>query len=229
MIEKRNPNNLFVVSPSQIGMLLECPRCLWMYFREGLKRPSGPFPSLPGGFDGLFKKYFDGFRKEGTLPPELFGKIDGKLFDDTTLLSVWQNNWKGISAEFPEYRMLLRGAIDDLIVDQDGRFVPLDFKTRGYPTKEATAAHYQTQLDCYALLFSANGYSVADYGYLLFFWPKKYREHSAEFETELIKMSVDANRGKEILAKAAEIIRGKEPSAHSECEFCRFRSFGNVD
>ena len=100
---------MFKVSPSAIGMLLECPRCLWLHYREDVKRPSGIFPSLPGGMDGTFKTYFDSWRQQGKLPPEIEGKVNGKLFDDMEKLSVWRNNWKGLSAEFPEYDILLKG------------------------------------------------------------------------------------------------------------------------
>ena len=217
------------VSPSQIGMLFECPRCLWLFFREGLKRPSGPFPSLPGGFDLLFKKYFDDYRRKGELPPELDGKVEGKLFDKMDKLDVWRNNWKGISVEFLELGLLLKGAIDDLIVNEKGEFVPIDFKTRGYPTKEDTAAHYQTQLDLYALLFKENGHSVASYGYLLFFWPKKYGGYSADFNTELVNMEISPDRGLATLKEVVRIVKGREAPAHSDCEFCRFREFDNGD
>lgn len=217
------------VSPSQIGMLLECPRCLWLYFREGLRRPSGLFPSLPGGFDRLFKDYFDGFRENGKLPPELEGKTDGELFGDVRQLNIWRNFRQGILGEFQELDLRLKGAIDDLIVTRKGEFVPLDFKTRGYPTKEDTALHYQTQLDLYALLFEKNGYQLAGYGYLLFFWPKKYGAGIAEFETEAIKMDLDTNRGYEILKTVVRIVKGKQPPAHSDCEFCRFREFATEE
>lgn len=219
--------SFIVVSPSQIGILLECPRCLWLYFREGLKRPSGPFPSLPGGFDLLFKKYFDDYRQKAKLPPELEGQVDGKLFDDVEKLDTWRNNRRGISAEFTEMDLLLKGAIDDLIVNPSGEFVPLDFKTRGFELKEDTAAHYQTQLDLYTLLFKKSGHPVASYGYLLFFWPKKYGRHSADFNAELVKIEVSPERGFETLKEVMRIVKGSTPSASSDCGFCRFREFGN--
>ena len=228
MAQKTAEAPVIKISPSQIGMLLECPRCLWLFFREGLKRPSGPFPSLPGGFDLLFKKYFDEYRRVGKLPPELEGSVEGKLFDEMDKLDVWRNNWKGISAEFPELGLLLKGAIDDLIVNKKRELVPLDFKTRGYPIKEDTAAHYQTQLDLYALLFKENGYPVASYGYLLFFWPKKYGGHSADFNTELVNMEISPDRGIDTLKEVVRIVKGHQPAAHSDCEFCRFREVGSA-
>jgi len=226
-MKKEITKTLLKVSPSQIGMLLECPRCLWLYFREGLKRPSGIFPSLPGGFDRLFKTYFDAYREREALPPELDKLKEEKLYQDRKLLDVWRNNWKGISYEFNDLDLTLKGAIDDLLVNDKGEFVPIDFKTRGYPLKEDTAAHYQTQLDLYTLLFEKNGYPVADHGYLLFFWPKKYEKNSADFETELIKMKVSHQNGFEVLQEVVRIIKDGEPKAHSDCEFCRFREFNN--
>ena len=58
-----------------------------------MHRPSGPFLSLSGGMDRKLKIYFDRYRTEGKLPPEL----EGKLFEDLKLLDVWRNNRKGLS------------------------------------------------------------------------------------------------------------------------------------
>lgn len=219
---------LYRISPSLIGMLLECPRCLWLHFREGVKRPSGPFPSLPGGMDGTFKAYFDEHRAAGTLPPEIDGKVEGKLFTDRSKLDVWRNNWKGLRTEFPEYGLELKGAIDDLLVAKDGRFMPFDFKTRGYPTKEDTHKHYQHQLDLYALLLENHGMPPSDTGYLLFFWPTAYALGAAQFATDVVKMSVDPDRGEQVLQKTHAILKGDTPQAHAECAFCEYRENGVV-
>ena len=99
------------VSPSAIGNLLECPRCLWLYFNEGIERPRGIFPSLPSGMDGVFKDYFDGFRKKRLLPPEIEGKVIGKLFDDLEKLTKWREidfGRGGFRAEFPEFDFFSR-------------------------------------------------------------------------------------------------------------------------
>lgn len=211
------------ISPSLIGSLLECPRCLWLHFKEGIKRPSGVFPSLPGGMDAVFKIYFDSYREKSVLPPEIVGKVDGKLFTDVGKLKVWRSNWKGFQAEFPEYDLLLKGAIDELLVAPDGTFIPFDFKTRGYPLKEDTHEHYRHQLDLYALLFEKNGHKIADHGYLLFFYPSSYAKNKAIFETELVKMDVSSSRGMEVLARVHAIVSGEKPAAHAECGYCIYR------
>jgi len=213
------------VTPSQLGMLMECPRCAWLYFKRGLARPMGPFPSLPGGFDLLFKNYFDSFRSQDLLPPELAGKVEEKLFPGMEKLRIWRSNMQGIRAEFPEYNILLKGAIDEMLVANSGDLVVLDFKTRGYPVKEDSHTYYQTQLDLYALLFDKNGYRVAPYGYLLFFWPSSYAQHGSKFETELVKVATSPQGGRRALENLKEILAREIPPSASRCEFCRYRTF----
>ena len=123
-----------------------------MLYREGLIRPDGIFPSLPNGMDGVFKGYFDRYRGTGELPSEIDGKVKGKLFEDVGKLNIWRSRFNGLQAEFSEFNMILKGAIDDLLVAPDGKYIPFDFKTRGYAIKEDTHKHYQHQLDLYSLL-----------------------------------------------------------------------------
>lgn len=214
------------ISPSGISYLLECPRCLWLHINENKKRPRGIYPSLPDGMDNVFKKYFDEYRGRGELPPEIDGKIEGKLFDDVKLLNSWREfnfGRGGIRAEIPEYDMLLSGAIDDLLVSPDNKFTLFDFKTRGYPTKEDTHEHYRHQLDLYALLFEKNGLALTGYGYLLFFWPESYGLGMANFRTELVKMDVSPSRGMSVLQKVRSIIDSPTPATHQACEYCIYR------
>lgn len=219
---------MFKVSPSGIGLLLECPRCLWLYVNEGIKRPSGIFPSLPSGMDEIFKNYFDVYRKKGTLPPEIKGQIkNAKLYEVVSKLNTIRDidyGRGGLQAEFPEYNILLRGTLDELMVDKSGKYIPFDFKTRGYPLKEDTHEHYQHQLDLYSLLLEENGYHSSDIGYLLFFWPKSYKEGKADFLTELVKMKISPKAGKAILKKVDKIVTGEAPKAHTDCEYCLYRS-----
>ncbi len=218
------------ISPSAVGMLLECPKCLWLYANEGIKRPFGIFPSLPGGMDGLFKNYFDTYRKKGELPPEIDGKVDGKLFTDLKKLDPWRNinfGRGGLVTQFPDLDLVLRGAIDELLINSKGEHVQFDFKTRGYPTKEDTHKHYQHQLDLYSLLFARNDLKTANYGYLLFFWPTTYKKGGANFETKLIKMDVGPERGMKIVKEVHEIINNPKPEAHEKCQYCMYRDLGN--
>lgn len=219
-------DKFITISPSLVGYLSECPRCLWLHYNESVKRPRGAFPSLPDGMDDTFKKYFDTFRAQGTLPPEIESKVEGRLYDDLGKLDVWRNTnfgRGGLAAEFPEISIRLRGAIDDLLVSDDGKYIPLDFKTRGYPAKEDTHRHYQHQLDCYALLFEQNNMPPAGFGYLLFFWPERYHDHAAYFQSELVKLDVQPERARELLRKVRNLLDGPIPPSHETCEYCLYR------
>lgn len=218
---------MYKVSPSGIGFLLECPRCLWLYANEQIKRPRGIFPSLPSGMDEIFKNYFDSYRIMGELPPEIDGKVDGKLYGELEKLKTWRDidfGRGGLVTEFPEFKLVLRGAIDELLINNNDEYVMFDFKTRGYPTKEDTHKHYQHQLDLYALLFEKNKLKPAAYGYLLFFWPKEYQKRGVRFETQLIEMKISAENGINILKKVHEIVSAPKPKAHANCEYCLYSS-----
>ncbi len=144
----------FKLSPSSINLFLECPRCFYLSLVKNIKRPSGPFPSLPGGMDKILKVHFDRFMEKGELPPELKENNevkDCKLFDDKELLDVWRSNFKGISYFDSKSGVLLRGAVDNILV-KGKKLIVLDYKTRGYPLKEDTHEHYQTQMDIYNFL-----------------------------------------------------------------------------
>lgn len=217
------------VSPSGIGMLLECPRCLWLYANEKISRPAGIFPSLPSGMDEIFKKYFDSYRAKDKLPPEIAGKVDGTLFDDFTRLNKYRNinfGKGGLKTVFPKYSIRLQGAVDELLVNEKKEYIPLDFKTRGYPTKENTHQHYQHQLDLYALLLEKNNLRPSPFGYLLFFWPKEFKEGQATFATKLVRMAISANAGLNVLKKVHQIVSRPKPSTHADCEYCLYRAVG---
>src|SRR3989344_1807319 len=90
------------LSPSSLNVFLECPKCFWSDLAKGAGRPRGIFPSLPGGMDGLIKKYFDKYRALGKLPPELEGKIEAELFLDNELLNQWRSWRTALAYEDPE-------------------------------------------------------------------------------------------------------------------------------
>ena len=120
------------LSPSSLSLLKECPKCFWLHFNKGIKRPDSIFPSLPSGMDRILKAHFDSFRNKGLLPPEL-EKLNGhvKLFDNIELLKVWRNNLNGIQW-IDENGTIFRGAVDN-ILQKDDKLIILDYKTRGYP------------------------------------------------------------------------------------------------
>lgn len=208
--------------------MIDCPRCFWLQIVKGVKRPSGPFPSLPSGMDMILKKHFDRFMGMGKLPPELKEEDSVKgcsLFNDKESLSVWRNNRKGLEYVDPKSGILLHGAIDNLLV-KGRNLIVLDYKTRGFPLKEDTHEHYMTQMDLYNFLLRKNGFGTEDYSLLLFYYPKEVLETGdVVFDTKIVKVKSDPSRGERIFLKAVSIVQmGEPPEASEGCEFCNWES-----
>ena len=218
------------LSPSTISLFMECPRCFWLQFNKNIHRPRGIFPSLPGGMDGVIKKYYDSYRKLGKLPPEVDGKLTGKLLADEKLLKSWQSNWEGIKYFNKDLSALMKGVLDDCLVD-GGTYIPLDYKTRGYDLKDDSTSYYQHQLDIYCYLLAKNGYKITNYAYLVYYFPKAVKENGqVEFNVEPKKVETDIKHAEQLFKDAVACLRGPEPKRHTDCscEFCNwgFEAFG---
>lgn len=212
------------LSPSRLGLFAECPRCFWLALREGLSRPSGPFPSLPGGMDREIKAHFDRYRERGALPPELDGQVDERLHPDQSFLAG-ARDWR-TEPKLRDERLdvVLRGGIDDLLVADDGSLVVLDYKTRGYPPKgDGRPDYYVRQLNCYNLLLRESGHPTADHAYLLYYHPETVRGDGAMgFHTDLVEVQVDVGAAHQLLEDAVATLDGTLPDAATGCEFCEW-------
>ena len=219
--------NQYKLSPSSINLMLECKKCFYLQLVKKIKRPDSIFPSLPSGMDRILKAHFDRFMEKGELPPEIkeYGIANGyKLFNNKEKLDIWRNNLKGIQYKDKTSGILLRGAVDN-ILSKGNKLIVLDYKTRGYPLKEDTHEHYQTQMDIYNFLLRKNSYQTEDYAYLLFYYPKEVNEKGdIIFHTELVKINTDVNKGEEIFNEAIEILNPEEePKSNENCQFCGYR------
>jgi len=212
-----------ILSPSRLSLFKECPRCFWLDVKGIKKRPRGIFPSLPGGMDSVLKKYYDIFRVKGELPPEIEGKLKGKLFEDTEKLKIWRNNFKGLQYTDEKSGFGLRGALDELFVTDDGFFVPLDYKTRGWPIKEDSHTYYQHQLDIYCFLLEKNGMKTTDYAYLVFYHPSSVdQDGKFSFKVEIVKVKTNKNDGEKLFLDAVKVLLGNEPECSEECCWCNW-------
>jgi len=209
------------LSPSTLNLFSECPRCFWLHINERIHRPRGIFPSLPGGMDGVIKIYFDKYRKIDKLPPEIEGEVRGKLIKDLNLLNRWRNWRTGLEYKDEVLGATLFGALDDCLQEND-KYMPLDYKTRGYPPREGDSEkYYGNQINSYALMLEANGYPVSDVGYLVYYFPKEVAENGqVSFNIKVVELKVDPNKAKKVLTDAIKLLSGPIPSHHSECEYC---------
>jgi hypothetical protein len=213
----------YFLSPSTLNIFVECPRCFWLKLNEKLSRPQQPSSTLPRGMDLLIKDYFDTYRSKNELPPELVGKLKGGLFSNLELLNRWRNWQSGL--RFKDETLggsVLFGALDDCIVE-DGLYIPLDYKTRGFDLKEDSTSYYLNQISFYSLLLEKNGYRTTSFGYLVFYILKELSENGmAKFEITVIKIDTDINKSYSIFKNAVEILNGPIPSMNTKCTFCQW-------
>ncbi|MCX8189869.1 MAG: PD-(D/E)XK nuclease family protein [Candidatus Diapherotrites archaeon] len=213
------------LSPTTLALFLECERCFWLHFVKGIKRPDFVFPSLQSGMDKIIKEHFDRYIDKGVLPPEIRKNAlcDGfKLFSDKEKLREWRNSRRGLQY-IDNSGIVLAGAIDS-ILEHNGKLIVLDFKTRGSAPKEDSASYYELQLDIYNLLLRKNGYETEDYGYLLFYYPKEIKETGEiVFESDLVKVMTNPERGAEVFKRALALLCLKEPpEPNKNCGFCNW-------
>lgn len=215
------------LSPSTLNLFLECPRCFWLHINENIHRPRGPFPSLPMGMDSVIKIYFDKYRAKNELPPEIQGKVEGKLINDLELLNKWRN-WKtGLEYKDEVLGVSLFGALDDCLVDSSTSseqvyYIPVDYKTRGSePRKGESEKYYGNQLNCYTLLLEENSRLVRNFGYLIYYYPKEVEGGGRfNFNVEVIRLNTDPKQAKKVIEDAVKLLNSPIPPHHSECEYC---------
>jgi len=208
---------IYRLSPSTLRLFKDCERCFWLHLNKKVRRPSGPFPSLPSGMDKVIKEYFDAARGKGIMPAEVPAGLS--LFHDTELLKTWRSNFKGLTYTTKEGDTL-RGAVDDILVTKKGELVVLDFKTRGYPLKENTASFYEDQLIVYTYLLKKNGHKTVDHAYLLFYYPKKVTTNNVSFYREIIKVTIDTTSAEKTFREALNCLRKVIPEPSKECQYC---------
>ena len=138
----------------------------------------------------MIKSYFDRYR--GSLPPELQGAVKGVLVPDMVLMNKWRNWRTGLEYNDKKINATLFGALDDCLLI-DGLYTPLDYKTRGSaPEPGSSERNYQVQLDSYALLLEANGYSVSHLGYLIYYFPEEVREQGqVKFNVKVVAITAE--------------------------------------
>ncbi|MBI2003367.1 MAG: PD-(D/E)XK nuclease family protein [Parcubacteria group bacterium] len=213
---------MYILSASSLALFNECPRCFYLQVKEGVRRPQGiPMP-LYNKMDFLVKDYFDGFRAKNELPPQLEGLVEGKLFDNQELLRKWRNWRTGLNFIDKKAGAKLVSALDDCLVSEDNRFLPLDYKSKGEIRDDSHIFH-QNQLNIYTWLLDENGYPAKDVGYLVFFAPLKIlNDNLIKFNIIPKRIETSKDSAKELFYKAVNVLNGPIPEKHENCDYCRW-------
>jgi hypothetical protein len=200
------------LSPNSLNLYRDCPRCFWLQFNKGIKRPSGIFPSLPGGMDGILKVYFGQFRGTDNLPPIIDGRVEGQLLNPLP---------KSLMHKDTQLQAILHGKLDDALDFGDGTYAPLDHKTRGYAPKEEILDAYQLQMDVYDFLMEQNQMPTRHLAYLVYYYPTPGQLHEKfPFEVVIKPVATDPGRAQQIFADAVKLLRGDMPPASKVCGYC---------
>ncbi|MCQ9208745.1 MAG: PD-(D/E)XK nuclease family protein [Omnitrophica bacterium] len=171
--------------------------------------------------DLVIKRYFDRYRLNNELPPEVQGKMEGKLFSDIATLEKWRN-WRNSNLRYEDKaaNAVLIGALDDCLVERSYH-IPLDYKTRGSELKGDPRKYYQNQLDCYCLMLESCGFKTKGIAYLLYYWPLEVRQEGVvKFHVEPIRIETDIESAKRIVQDAARLLSGPIPKSGADCEYC---------
>ena len=203
------------LSASTLKLFQECPRCFWLHVNKQIERPRGPFPSLPSGMDRVLKQYFDAYRRRGTLPPLVAGKLQGTL--TTHPLTLGFNDART--------KARLWGKLDDCLVLSDARLAPIDHKTRASAPDDVSYSqkYYQFQMDVYTLLLERNGHRTSRTAYLVYYFPREGELHEGfPFGVEVHTLTTDPDSAYDVFAAACRCLAGSLPSAAAACEYCRW-------
>lgn len=203
----------YKLSPSNLNLLEDCPRCFWLHMVKKIRRPSGPMSSIPIKMDSIIKHYFNKYRDIGQLPPIIEGQVSG-------LLAVGMP--KTLKHQL-DNGVTLWGRPDEYLKLEDDNIVALDHKTK---SKEPEDVHpsYHLQLDVYSLLLELMGYDTTNKAYLAFYYPDECDLHNGmPFNCTIIEVKTNPSAVEKLVEKAFTILNGELPKSNENCEYCRWR------
>lgn len=216
-------NNKIKLSPSALNKFIRCPRCFWLEKNRDIRAPRGVFPSLPSGMDIIIKEYFDRCRKHGVVP----SVIKSLPFELSLVSKEKIDNWRDykiteLKYENKKHNAILSGALDDC-ARCGNRYIPIDYKTKGFALKKGDEKFYQVQLDCYSLILTASGYDTVGKAYLLYYIPKAvdYNNH-IEFNVIPVEIKTSIDNARKVFEAATACLRSKIPKASSNCGYCKY-------
>jgi len=222
----------FKISRSKLENHVKCPRCFVLDRKFGVAPPSGPSFTLNSAVDSQLKKEFDKLRE--TSEPHPFVKEQG--LDLIPLehegMEEWRQVFKGLSTVYSATNFQVYGAVDDIWVDSDQKWVVVDYKTtaKDAPVTELSDAiyhqGYRRQLDVYAWILAQLGHPAADYGYFFYATARKNDPEfglTLDFEYSLIRHEIDTSWIEPELAKMKKNLDSAQlPEASETCEMCEF-------
>lgn len=220
------------MSRTKIDLFLQCKRCAYLDLKLGTARPPGFPMSLNNAVDELMKKEFDIHRANKTVHP--LAKAYGlkAVPYDHEKLEEWRDALKrGVRYHHEPTNFLVRGGIDDVWQDEDGKLIIVDYKATS--KKEAVSLDaewqisYKRQIEVYQWLFRMNGFEVSPVGYFVYVNGRtdaKAFDGKLEFDISLLPYEGDPSWIPGTLADLRILLETDAiPTAAADCDYCRYR------
>jgi CRISPR/Cas system-associated exonuclease Cas4 (RecB family) len=223
----------FKISPSQLGSFSDCACCYWLS-HNGVKKPSGITAGLPMGMDTTFRRYYRGHADAGTVPSEISSDPRFKgwsLSNDIALVSKEiRVNPRDHIVSTSGAHYSLGGKMDEMMVDDTGKNVIIDFKTKASKNSSDKGPHPSAvrQMAAYAWIMESNGIPVRDEAYLAHLYPVNATDGPmVEFSRDFFVVNVDTNEKnaiKDLMGYVVVCLEGAEPARNADCEHCQYRA-----
>ncbi|MEX0616354.1 MAG: PD-(D/E)XK nuclease family protein [Candidatus Woykebacteria bacterium] len=217
------------LSRSKLELLIECPKCFWLYAGKNISRPFGAPYTINNAIDFLLKKEFDDHRKGGTahylIEREGIEAIP-YLHDD---IDKWRNTFTGIQYEDHENGFLVFGAVDDIWVDSKGNLIVVDYKASGAKEGELYES-YKRQVEIYQWLLRKNKFKVLDRAYFVYARVNKdngFADGKLDFNIKVQPYEGDASWVESKIKEAKKILSGPIPKSSDSCIYCTYRTNAN--
>jgi hypothetical protein len=226
----------FKVSRTTLELFLNCPTCSYFKHINGLKNIPSPGWSLNSCVDTLSKKEMDKHRENNTTPEILLNE-KLKLYNHPDL-SLWQNNFKGISYYDENTKFHLYGGIDNVAINEQGELVVFDVKATSKDENILTKENifnngdtYKRQLEIYTWLFMKNNFKVSNKGYILYYnGNKKVDDFNKRmtFRETLVPIELDLSWIDETIKDFYELLNSDTtPKLNENCDTCLYIKLRN--
>ena len=146
-------------------------------------------------------------------------------------LDEWRENFKGVQFLHRDTNFRVSGAIDDLWLDEDDRFVVVDYKATS-KSAPITAldqdwhSGYKRQMEVYQWLLRRNGYEVSPTGYFVYCNGRADEaafDGKLEFDVTVIAYEGDDRWVEPALGLIHQCLHQDDaPAAGPECDWCAY-------
>ena len=220
------------LSRSRLENFLRCPRCFYLDRRLGIDVPSGPPFSLNIAVDALLKKEFDLYRIRQEPHPYM---VDANIDAVPAIheqLNEWRENFKGIRHLHEKTNLEIQGAIDDLWIEPEGRYIVADYKATAKNSAVSLDADwqisYKRQMEVYQWLLRQNGLDVANRTWFVYCNGQLSAEvfdNKIEFSISLLPYDGDDSWVDGAITNASLTLNADSPPpASNECKICIYRN-----